>query len=229
MNSLSFLHALCISHPNLWQSGLVLNLFLGGLIGSVTHCAGMCSPFVLLLSKSKPQISGVLLPYHLGRITTYVAIGIIGAALSAHIASFANFKMISAIMLAMAGILFLLTAFSGWLPRACGLPSWVTKNFGALIYKDYPGKIFLAGLLLGFIPCGLVYAALLASAATADPLLALAGMAAFGFGTMPALVTVGVGCRKIKPEFAAPSSAAFKFLSVFNAFLLFVMAGEMII
>jgi sulfite exporter TauE/SafE len=181
-----------------------------------------------MIALGKTSASPALWPYHLGRIITYATIGTAGAVLSSHLVSFAGFKFFSAILLVIAGFLFLLTAFQSILPKACGLPAWVTKSFSALLYKDIPGKVFITGLLLGFIPCGLVYAALLAVTATSDPILALGGMIAFGIGTIPALLAVHIGCRKIKPQFATPSSYAFKFLSIVNAFILFVMAGEQI-
>lgn len=230
MSSLHYLHTLCVSSPYFWQGSLLLNLFLGGLVGGFTHCAGMCSPFVMFLSKdSANRGSGILWPYHLGRISTYAALGIIGAFLSSYVVSFPDFKLFSSILLIVAGSLFLLTAFGSILPSACALPVWVTKHFGAVLYKDIPGKIFFSGVLLGFIPCGLVYAALMAVTAAGNPALAFGGMVVFGLGTMPALMTVGIGCRKIKPQFAKPSSYGFKILSIVNAFILFVMAGEQII
>ncbi len=229
MNSFHYLHTLCLASPNFWQGSLLLNLFLGGLVGGFTHCTGMCSPFVMFLSKdSLNRGSGILWPYHLGRISVYAALGTISAFLSSHLVSFPDFKLFSSILLIIAGSIFLLIAFGSILPGACALPAWVAKYFGAVLYKDIPGKIFFSGLLLGFIPCGLVYAALLAATATGNPALALGGMVLFGLGTMPALMTVGIGCRKIKAQFTKPSSYGFKILSIFNAFLLFVMAGEQI-
>ena len=66
----------------------VLGLFLAGLAGSPLHCAPMCGPFVLAraagrlanvpagrLCERQRLLSGALLPYHLGRIGTYAALG----------------------------------------------------------------------------------------------------------------------------------------------------------
>ncbi|GGB47185.1 hypothetical protein GCM10011505_30390 [Tistrella bauzanensis] len=49
------------------------------------------------------------------------------------------------------------------------------------------------GLVLGFLPCGLVYAALAAALAAGRPLAGALAMVAFGLGTIPALGVVGVG------------------------------------
>ena len=50
----------------------------------------------------------------------------------------------------------------------------------------------ILGLTLGFLPCGFLYSALAASAATGNPIGGAVGMLAFGLGTIPALVMVGV-------------------------------------
>jgi sulfite exporter TauE/SafE len=48
------------------------------------------------------------------------------------------------------------------------------------------------GMLLGFLPCGLVYAAVIAAAALGGPLQGGAGLALFGLGTVPAMLGVSV-------------------------------------
>jgi sulfite exporter TauE/SafE len=49
----------------------------------------------------------------------------------------------------------------------------------------------MLGIALGFLPCGLVYSALLAAAAGGGILSAVIAMAAFAAGTVPALFVVG--------------------------------------
>ena len=51
---------------------------------------------------------------------------------------------------------------------------------------------YLLGLALGFLPCGFLYAALATSAASGSPLWGALAMLAFGAGTAPALVALGV-------------------------------------
>ncbi len=70
------------------HGNLIVALFLTGLLGSVSHCVGMCGPFVLAQAACRLEgipasgmrewhrlSGGALLPYHLGRITTYAAMG----------------------------------------------------------------------------------------------------------------------------------------------------------
>src|SRR5260221_9549986 len=69
------------------HGGLLASLSLAGLMGSPSHCAGMCGPFVLAQAGSRlcrlpagpggelrRLAGGLLLPYHLGRSTTYVGL-----------------------------------------------------------------------------------------------------------------------------------------------------------
>ena len=55
------------------------------------------------------------------------------------------------------------------------------------------GTKFLLGLLMGFLPCGLVYAALMKAIGAATPLGGALTLLAFGMGTSVALVAVGLG------------------------------------
>ncbi len=54
-----------------------------------------------------------------------------------------------------------------------------------------PGGKLLLGLTLGFLPCGLVYAALLKAMESASPVSGALTMLAFGSGTAVALLSMG--------------------------------------
>jgi sulfite exporter TauE/SafE len=57
---------------------------------------------------------------------------------------------------------------------------------GSSDFRFYP-----LGLVLGFLPCGLLYAFLVTSAASGDPLKGSLIMASLGLGTLPAMLFVG--------------------------------------
>jgi sulfite exporter TauE/SafE len=91
-HTLEFLAALCTASPA--AGGLMLGLLLAGLAGSAMHCVPMCGPFVLgqvadrmarvpavRLCELQRVRGGLLLPYHLGRITTYAGLGALAAAM----------------------------------------------------------------------------------------------------------------------------------------------------
>jgi sulfite exporter TauE/SafE len=159
-----------------FKNSFFLAFFLGGLTGGFTHCLSMCGPFVACRtmcaggSCNKTQASQ--LPYHLGRFTTYGLLGFFAALLSKQIAYSPYWPRISAVMLAVAGVMFLVSS----LPKCHHL----FKPNGKLTY--------VSGLLLGFMPCGLLYAALMMAATTANPLKGMVGMWLFVLGTIPALL-----------------------------------------
>ncbi|MCA9056350.1 MAG: sulfite exporter TauE/SafE family protein, partial [Planctomycetaceae bacterium] len=64
-----------------------------------------------------------------------------------------------------------------------------------MTFLKAPGlhNAFLAGLMTGFLPCGLVYAFLALAAARTNPLEGMAVMTAFGLGTIPLMVLTGIG------------------------------------
>jgi hypothetical protein len=189
------------------KGGLLLSLFLTGLVGSLSHCAGMCGPFVL--SQVAGRLAGVgaarmtewhrlagaaLVPYHLGRATTYAALGAVAAWLSGWLAS-AAFKALAAGLLALAALVLLGLAIPAVKGFAAGGEGWWSRSVGRLaapLFSSPTGvKGYALGVMLGFIPCGLLYAALAAAAASGEALAGALAMLAFAAGTVPMLVAVG--------------------------------------
>jgi sulfite exporter TauE/SafE len=178
-------------------------IVLGGLLGS-SHCVGMCGPFALTIGLGSRSWSTGLarqLAYSLGRVFTYSCAGAFvgygGFRIAAAGDSFgyiqAAFCLFAGTLLVLQGLLSLnllprLTRHSG--PSlACG----ALRNFGGLLRSARLTHVFLAGLFTGFLPCGLVYAYLALAASTADLFHGLATLAAFGVGTVPAMVLAGAG------------------------------------
>src|SRR5476649_360798 len=119
---------------------LAVPLFLAGLAGSVVHCVGMCGPFVIgqVMADSAKVTAGygewrrlagaAFLPYHLGRLTTYTALGAAAGASTALFASTAAFAWISGILLVLGAMLMLAQALGlaarAPLPAAGLLARW---------------------------------------------------------------------------------------------------------
>lgn len=59
----------------------MFDAFLLGLIGSVTHCVGMCGGVMLLLGRGRPTTGWRRLALHAGRLTTYAGLGALAGAL----------------------------------------------------------------------------------------------------------------------------------------------------
>ena len=214
-------------------------LFLMGLAGSVSHCSSMCGPFVIAQASNFeiPQGKNVsswyrllLLPYHLGRLTTYTLLGIIATIFATPIFGIPALKIISPLLLALAGGLFLASAFSQFLPKMtfglCGTPSWLMHKISSLMKYNSLFGGYILGVMLGFIPCGLVYAAILAVMTTGDATKSALGMIAFAAGTMPTLMVISLGGRALINQQYAWLKPASAVLMVFNSIVLFVMAGK---
>jgi hypothetical protein len=187
---------------------LYLLLFTTGFTVGFGHCIGMCGPIVVSLSlnlKGEKTFASHLL-YNAGRITTYALIGgLMGVTgsftrVASNIAYLQKGAMIfTGFIIIMMGI-----AMSGWI-RSVKIfendykpTSMISKGFRRLSQPRSPLAYYPLGLLLGLLPCGSVYAALITAARAgmevATPLegffRGIGVMLAFGLGTIPALFLV---------------------------------------
>jgi sulfite exporter TauE/SafE len=175
-------------------------LVASGMLGSA-HCLGMCGPFALTIGSATPALRKNLLrqsAYSAGRLFTYAVLGAIagfaGASVSQRLAGWTNVPAVLAIA---AGILLVLQGLlaAGVLSRRpmAGGACPGGAAFRALLSARGALDAFLAGLFTGLLPCGLLYGMLALAAATHDPARGLVTMAAFGLGTVPAMVAAGLG------------------------------------
>jgi len=182
--------------------------FLAGLAGSV-HCVGMCGGIVAALAMtrgSQPIGSrlGSQLCYNLGRVTTYTLLGAL-AGLAGSALDFTVLRSVSSWLFIGANIFVIVIGLCSALGvSALNLSSLEGRGarfFAAPLRRCIGGKSSLAafplGLVLGLVPCGLVYAPLMAAAASGGPVLGAATMAALGLGTIPVLLLVGTASSAV--------------------------------
>jgi sulfite exporter TauE/SafE len=182
--------------------------FLMGLFSSM-HCIGMCGSIIGTLTLSlSPEIRNkkqLLLPfvfnYNAGRISSYTMAGALGGLVhSFAMVHFAEshghrfLQILSAVIMASAGFY-----IAGWFPRfayieKAGAKFWkLIEPYGRkLIPVKNRSQAFVFGMVWGWLPCGLVYAALAMAAATGDALISALTMLFFGLGTLPAVMGVGI-------------------------------------
>ena len=110
-------------------------------------------------------------------------------------------------------------AWGRLIARLSGRPS------GRIAGRSLPSGLLL-GLTLGFLPCGFLYAALTAAAASLDPLTGAVGMAAFAFGTVPALVAVGLAGQAAGRRWQAGLARVSPAVLAANAAVLLVLAWQ---
>jgi len=188
---------------------LLLSMFLAGLVGSASHCAAMCGPFVLAQtgetmaglkvgSGELRRLAGAaLLPYHTGRAFTYILLAVLLSLPLQLMSQSPQLRFIPAVALLLGALLFLLLGFRGLRGTlesgvlGGGVGSRLGRIAKPLFAKPWGWRGVGLGMVLGFLPCGLLYAAVGAAAATSDPLAAAISMAAFTLGTFPMLWLVG--------------------------------------
>jgi len=181
-------------------------LFLTGLFGSA-HCVGMCGPIVLsyavhLRGSSIRRASIHHLLYNAGRVATYVTLGFAAGLLGAVVVHIGPLQDIVSVVAGAVMVVLGLTnlrvvpAFS-LQGSTAGLMAAYRRGVGLLIKS--PGRLsrLLLGVFNGFLPCGLVYAALFKAAATGSPLMGAATMSAFGAGTITVMFLLGTFSTQI--------------------------------
>ena len=188
------------------MNGLFLAVLGASLLGSV-HCAGMCGAFLTLsIAGADGRRAGVgQIAYHLGRLTTYVALGIVagffgsvidlgGSALGLRRGA----MVFAGVLLAAFGLVHLLRAMGVRVPIARAPKRWarfVERVYAKLMAMPVLPRAYLIGWATTLLPCGWLYAYVVTAAGTASALTGGLVMAVFWLGTLPALAAVGVGVR----------------------------------
>lgn len=184
--------------------------FFMGLFGSI-HCAVMCGPLLIAIQGNQ-QISWVQtfnkLLYQIGRILTYGALGLL-LGLIGNIASVQGwqqfFSLITGIILVLIGLSYIFAKNSAALAQfQTRAIQPFARMMGRWLYR--PGGSFIAGILNGLLPCGMVYMALV-SAMNADGIGAsFQFMLLFGLGTLPLMLLFSVASmwtkKMVKVRFA---------------------------
>jgi sulfite exporter TauE/SafE len=222
-------------------------LLLAGAAGGAMHCAPMCGPFVLgqvsdamaripaaRLCEASRLSSALLLPYHAGRLTTYAGLGAVAAALGAGAGG--ALGMLPGLLLLLAALLFVLQAARRLVPRLAALlpaadraPAGWLRLIGRLsarIDRTRPTGGYLLGIALGFLPCGFLYAAIAAAAASGSIAGGALAMLAFGLGTLPALIAVGFAGQAAGRTWQRGVAAVAPALMLVNAAVLGTMAWQ---
>ncbi len=177
-----------------------------GLLGT-GHCLGMCGGLVAALglaAEGKPRGFLFHLAYNLGRITTYTLIGLTVGWLGSAIAYTDAFSLWSRIIL-IASDLFIITLGLGTagllvhinlnrLECSAILPA-LTRGASRLGHSATALVGLPLGLLMGFLPCGFLYAMAITAAQSADPWKGALMLGAFGAGTLPGLIFFGSGAH----------------------------------
>ena len=186
-----------------------ISAFLVGLLGG-GHCVGMCGGIVGAVSMHLPQSKSkvpFLLAYNAGRILSYTIAGAIAGLVGAsgfflqHVLPIQFFLYASSSFILIALGLYLAGIWHGvtYLENA-GKAIWKTLQPYSKRYIPVQNfrQAFILGGLWGWLPCGLVYSVLIAAIATGNTVSGGLLMLAFGLGTLPTLLTMGMAAARLK-------------------------------
>lgn len=176
---------------------LWIALFATGILGSL-HCVGMCGPLALSLPMpaGKRVVPGRLL-YQGGRILSYMSIGVIFGLLGNTIvlAGYQQYISIFAGVILLIMALYRLLHLERYFALTGKFSNWISRNLSSQFQKGTDLSLLFTGILNGYLPCGLVYAAGAMSVTLGNPMHAAVGMGLFGLGTFPVMFVMSMGRR----------------------------------
>lgn len=192
---------------------LVVSAWLMGLLGS-THCVVMCGGVVAATCSAVPLRRGTgwradlpyILAYNAGRIASYMMAGAMAGGIGASLASLGFVARAQLALRVCAGVLMitvgLYVAGVGAAMRSIervGEPAWrhIAPVARRLVPVRSPTQALALGLLWGWMPCGLVYAAFASAVTSGSAFGGAMTMLAFGLGTLPTLVAMGSAARAL--------------------------------
>jgi uncharacterized protein len=175
---------------------------------STVHCVGMCGGILTAMMFASPEteqenklkVFNRSLAYNSGRISSYSIAGLISGLLGSQIAGLFQDLNAHLILQSIAALVLIGLALNilGVLPF-----KKITESIGMNIWKCiqplgkcfYPitslRRAYLLGMFWGWLPCGLVYSALLLSLSAGTAFDGMMTMLFFGLGTLPGMLTVG--------------------------------------
>lgn len=183
----------------------LLAALLAGVAGA-GHCAGMCGGIAGALAHAIParqRSFSLTLGYSAGRLGSYTLLGAL-AGLFAALLSPRDTGMAMLVMRVLTGLVLLAMALhllgvSRWMQSLEAVGARLWQKLAPLARRLLPvttlPRALALGALWGLLPCGLVYGALLYAATAGSAPGGALVMLAFGLGTLPAVLGLGLAGR----------------------------------
>ena len=176
---------------------------------STLHCLGMCGGIIGALTLSLPpevrasrlRLVSYVGAYNSGRIASYSLAGAVFGAFGQQLFQALSPRYGHLLLQGLAALVLVSIGLylAGWLPRfarieTLGAPIWrrLEPLGRRLLPVQSPAHALVLGAVWGWLPCGLVYSALLLTTTTGGPLTGAMTMLAFGAGTVPGVMSAGV-------------------------------------
>ncbi len=198
-----------------------ISAFLIGLFGGV-HCVGMCGGIVGALSFGLPEqargrftsLLPYLLNYNLGRLISYTVAGALVGGVSAMATNLTALQQAQTVLQVAAGLFMVAMGLylGGWwygmnsLERLGGRVWQLVEPFGRkLLPVQRPSQALVMGVVWGWLPCGMVYSALIWAISAGSALNGALLLFSFGLGTLPNLFAMGVVAGKLTSFLRRPA------------------------
>jgi len=211
----------------------LFSMFMLGILGT-GHCIGMCGPLIIAFP-GRTGSAAAHLCYHLGRLLIYVAVGMIMGGMGTGLAELAaitggdypawvakiqiGFSLLAASFLMGFGLVRLdLVREPGWMSLAS---PGILPGYGKIIKSavSNPGRVqmFLVGLMMGLLPCGLSFAAFSRALSAGGPFSGALLVFAFALGTLPGLLLLGTGASGLARRYRKHSDILAGLLMIYMA------------
>jgi hypothetical protein len=168
----------------------------------------MCGPIAIALPIGMSSRSALFLSriwYNLGRIVTYVLFGLI-AGLFGDLFRLGGFQR--GLSIALGAMILLAVLLPSKVVKkvmpgffSTRISDSIKRQWSRLFGHSTQSSLFVIGVLNGFLPCGLVYAAMAAAAVEGGVDRAMLYMVAFGFGTFPLMLVTSLFGQAIPQSF----------------------------
>jgi sulfite exporter TauE/SafE len=171
------------------QTPLILTTFFMGLAGG-PHCIAMCGAACSGIQQSQSSKYNAL-QFQTGRLIGYSSLGAIAAGSVQSLAWFSSQTLALHPLWTFFHVLVL--SWGLMLLSFARQPMWA-DNVGRQVWKhirqftQLKGGVFATGMMWAFMPCGLLYSALLIASLNASPLNGALSMATFALGTSISLI-----------------------------------------
>lgn len=190
---------------------LALAVLLASLLGSL-HCAAMCGGFVCWyvgaeIGSGPSRKAGAHFAYNAGRLASYLTLGAVAGIAGAALDRAGTLAGVSRLAALVSGALMVLWGLRAMLVAggvrfgATAAPGWWQRAMGAVLYRvrlrSPTQRAAITGLVTTLLPCGWLYAFVVTAAGTGSVLGSAAIMAVFWAGTLPMMVTIGIGARRV--------------------------------
>jgi sulfite exporter TauE/SafE len=203
----------------------IIAVFFVGLLGGV-HCLGMCGSIVGILTAQLPE-DGARWPFHIayncGRISSYTLAGLLVGTIGQAGMLLRDVVPVQHLLFALSSLM--LIALGLYLAGIWSMVRRIEQAGGMLWQRiqpltrplfpiTTPARALMLGTLWGWLPCGLVYSVLVTALASGHAQSGAWVMLAFGLGTLPNLLAIGVFWERCRLWVQSPRVRLFAGLMV---------------